>query len=535
MARRVTRRGFLKIAGAGAAAVGAGRGLASSGGRALGTELLTTTAVAPYESPVTPERVAFLRGRPYRNVALNVMLVKAAIGTCVKYHIFRWGQETGAMVNFVEVPVDALHHEIFADLATGAARYDGYMTAAWYYGDFFVPMEPYIVPLDEFLGDRRHPLWRPSDMLASMRALYTWDGRQYGALLGADCGILYFREDILTRPDYQKRFKAHSGYDLPVPPKTLDQLHDIAAFFTGWDWNGDGQPDWGIALHGMAGERDIFDFLTLAAPYVISPDNKSFWFNPDTMEPYINSEGHISALEDYAKFGKDGPPALLQAPVEQGWQLFLAGHSVLEPAWGDLATSTQDTQLSKIRGKVGAAPIPGTKKAFNPATAEWKAYPSNQVANTSGGSWHLVLSRHSKNKDAMYDLMAFIANKKNASFNAANRWTGVRPSALYEYPPPYGTGSIEEYERNGWNTHDVKSFLEAHYKTLTNPLQETYLRIPGATEYLHELVANVSAALAEQMTPRAALDDVAQKWQKITDRHGRDTQLALYRKSMGLR
>jgi hypothetical protein len=52
---------------------------------------------------------------------------------------------------------------------------------------------------------------------------------------------------------------------------------------------------------------------------------------------------------------------------------------------------------------------------------------------------------------------------------------------------------------------------------------------------LHELVVNVSAVLGEQMTPRAALDDVAKKWQKITDRRGRDTQLAFYRKSIGMR
>lgn len=35
--------------------------------------------------------------------------------------------------------------------------------------------------------------------------------------------------------------------------------------------------------------------------------------------------------------------------------------------------------------------------------------------------------------------------------------------------------------------HDVKTFTDAYYKSLTNPLQETYLCIPGAPEYWHEL------------------------------------------------
>ncbi len=531
--RRVTRREFLKIAG-GAAALGAGGTVLSSPGRSEAANVLDSSPAVPYESPVTPERVEFLSGRkPYIHVALNVMLAKAPIGNCVKYHIFRWGQETGARVNFMEVPVEALHHEIFADLTTGAERYDGYMTAAWFYGDFFVPMQPYIVPLDDFITDRRHPFWVPTDQLASMRTLYTWDGRQYGTPLGADCQILYFREDILTRPDYRTQFKSNYGYDLPAPPKTVDQMHDIADFFTGWDWNGDSQIDWGMAPHAITGELELFDFLTLAAPFIVSPDNKSFWFSLDTMEPYVNSEGLVRALEDYARFAKNGTPAMLQGPVEQAWQVFLAGHSIMAPAWGDLAALAQDQKTSKIRGKVGAAPIPGTKQAFNPATAEWKTYPSNQVTNLSGGSWHLVLSRFSKNKEAMYDLMAFLANNKNAVYNATNPWTGVRPSTIYEYPPPHGTGRIEEYVKSGWHSHDIKAFLDATYTSLTAPLRQTYLRIPGTSEYLHELAVNVSAVLAEQMTPRAALDDVAKKWQKITDRRGRDTQLAFYRKSIG--
>jgi multiple sugar transport system substrate-binding protein len=104
----------------------------------------------------------------------------------------------------------------------------------------------------------------------------------------------------------------------------------------------------------------------------------------------------------------------------------------------------------------------------------------------------------------------------------------------YEFLPPTGNGSIAEYEKQGWNAHDVKAFTSAYYKSLTAPLQETYLRIPGAAEYWHELDVNVSAVLAGQMKSKAALDDVAAKWQKITDRLGKASQRDLYRKSIGL-
>ena len=35
----------------------------------------------------------------------------------------------------------------------------------------------------------------------------------------------------------------------------MDEMHDVADFFTGWDWNGDGQSDWGIALHAKVNEQ----------------------------------------------------------------------------------------------------------------------------------------------------------------------------------------------------------------------------------------------------------------------------------------
>ena len=534
MTKRVTRRGFIKIAGIGAAALGAGGGVLSTQRHGDAAELLESSPVAPYESPITPQRVEFLKGKPYKGVTINVLVLKATVGDGVKYHVPHWQEETGGKINVAEVPIETLHQQIFQDLSTGLGRYDAYMTGAWFYGDFFVGKEPYVVPLEDFIKDPKHGYWVPADQIPSMRTLYTWEGRQYGALFDADCQILYYREDAFTKPENQQKFKAKYGYDLPVPPKTMDQMHDVADFFTGWDWNGDGQPDYGISLHAKVNEQGFFHFLTLAAPYVISPENKSFWFNPDTMEPYINSEGHLKALEDYAKFVKNGPRAMLQWTLSQGWNLFLAGHSAMEPTWGDLPTIAQDPKASKVQGKVGAAPIPGVKRAFNPATGQWKDYTLNQAANVNGGSWHLLLSRYSKQKEATYDFMSFMANRKSAFFNATNGWTGVQPSMPYEFLPPYGNGSIKEYEKFGWNAHDAKAFTDAYYKSLTSPVQETYLRIPGAAEYWHELDVNISAALAGQMSQKAALDDVAKKWQKITERYGKESQRTLYRKSIGL-
>jgi hypothetical protein len=44
---------------------------------------------------------------------------------------------------------------------------------------------------------------------------------------------------------------------------------------------------------------------------------------------------------------------------------------------------------------MGAAPIPGTTEAFNPIAGQWKKYQLNQIGNTNGWPWRLVISRMS--------------------------------------------------------------------------------------------------------------------------------------------
>ena len=435
-------------------------------------------------------------------------------------------------VNITKVPIDTLHQEIFGDLK-GAGKYDAYQTAAWYYGDFFTSEEPTIVEIAPFLKDPKYPYWDPDQFLPAMKRLYTWQGKLYGVLFDADAQILYYRKDVLGNAGYQEKFKGKLGYDLPNPPKTMKEMHDVASFFTGWDWNGDGKDDWGISLHAKPNEQGFFHFLTLAAPYVVSPKNKYFYFNPDDMKPLINSEGHLRALEEYVKFLPNGPEEQIGWTLEQGWNVFLSGHAVMEPTWGDLPTLAQDRARSSVQGRVGATIIPGTTEAFNPLTNQWEKTSLNTVGNTNGGSWHCVISRLSKQKEAAYDFLAFMANKKNAFFNVVTGWTGVQPAMKYEYFPPVGTGNVEEWVNQGWDKADAIAYLNAYYANLVLPEQEIYLRIPGAADYWHELDVRISSVLAGKTKPKEALDDIYQAWEQITDRYGRESQKKLYAESYG--
>jgi multiple sugar transport system substrate-binding protein len=523
---RMTRRRFIRRA----AQLGLSAALVSgivATSSAASDDFLDSSPAAPNESPITRERADYLNSKPYKDTTINVMALRSAVGDCVEYHAPRWEEETGAHVNIAKIPIDTLHKEIFADLK-GPGQYDAYQTAAWYYGDFFTSDQPDIVEIAPFLKDPRFPYWDPDQFLPAMKRLYTWQGKLYGVLFDADCQILYYRKDVLGNTSYQEKFKSKLGYDLPNPPKNMKEMHDVASFFTGWDWNGDGKDDWGISLHAKVNVQGFFHFLTLAAPYVVSPNNKYFYFNPDDMKPLINSEGHLRALEDYVKFLSNGPKEQIGWTLPEGWKPFLSGHAVMEATWGDLPTLAQDRAHSSVQGRVGASIIPGTTEAFNPLTGQWEQFPLNVVGNTNGGTWHCVISRLSKQKEATYDFLAFMANKKNAFFNCVNGWTGVQPAMKYEYFPPVGSGSVVEWENQGWDKADALVYLQAYYQNLVLPEQEIYLRIPGAADYWHELDVRISSVLAGKTQPKEALDDIYQAWEQITDRIGRESQKKLY-------
>ena len=61
---------------------------------------------AKYESPVTAERIAFLKTKPFKGKTINVMVLKATVGDGLKYHVPHWEEETGGTVKVAEVTIE---------------------------------------------------------------------------------------------------------------------------------------------------------------------------------------------------------------------------------------------------------------------------------------------------------------------------------------------------------------------------------------------------------------------------------------------
>lgn len=450
-----------------------------------------------------------------------------------------WQELTGATLSIVEMPLAEQLPTTINDLRLGLGQFDGFIQGAWYMGEYVTP--GFIVPVDDFIADPRFPQWNPDWWPPSLREIHTWGDQIYGTLNDSDGQVLYWRHDILSDPEWQARYQAEVGSPMPFPIQTWDDVIAIARFFNGKNWdNTDPDPDSGIVMHFRVNEQGMFHYMSMSAAYVVRPGKtvdrctNNYWFDPATMEPLINSEGHVRALEKLIELANYGPPAQVGWDLGTAWDWFLRGKAIFVFSWGDVGSLVQDPARSQIKGKLGASVLPGSREVYNMCTNTWEVLAEpNVVGNTTGGSWHGVISARSPNPEVVYSLYALMATEPVSLWNVNRGWTGVDPGVSIHFLPPRGTASIEGYLAEGWNESDLKFYLDAYYNNFFAETMLPYLRINGAEEYWRALDRNLSEAMVGRLSPREALDRTARAWDEITNRRGRDLQLKQYQESIG--
>jgi multiple sugar transport system substrate-binding protein len=451
---------------------------------------------------------------------------------------------TGATYDIVEIPFAEMREKIFTDFQTGANQYDMIINCSNFYGDYIA--NDFIQPLDPWFDDPRMPQWDRESMSASIANLHKWGDQWYGTSYDHDAQILYYRKDIIEDPEWQAAYKEETGEDMPVAMDTWEDVLKIAQFFNGKDWNGDGDPDDGITLHLKVGGQGFFHFMALSAPYVTIPApgddptevtkyHNIYYFDPDTMEPLINSPGHVKALEMLLALSKAGPSAMWGWSLGEAWADFLSGNAIMTFSWGDVGSLAQDPTQSVIQGKVGARGIPGTKQPYDMEKQEFlNLEQANLVGNQVGCSWHPVISKNAENPDLVYYWMALMAAQPINHWLVQYGWTGVDPGTSYDWLPPNGTATIDDYVAAGWNEVDAKSYVDAYTDNFFKyPIFQTYIRIPATTEMMTAWDIHLSEAVTGQISPQEALDRTKDDWNRIIDDYGREELLELYQASIG--
>jgi multiple sugar transport system substrate-binding protein len=444
---------------------------------------------------------------------------------------------TGAKVNIIAQPVAESFPILLDDAASGTNQFDAAMIGMWWLGDLVAG--DYIMPFDDFYADTsgKFPQFNFDDELPGVRALRVYDGKKYVVPYDADGQVLYYRRDVLTDATHMSEYKAATGNDLRVP-QTWEELRDIATYFKGKDLNGDGEGDHGITMHLKVGGQGMFHYFSLSAPYVIGPENTNlYWFDTETMDPLVESEGHKRAINLLQELYGLGPEAQAGWALGEAWQYFLDGKAVFTFSWGDVAALAVERN-SYVKGKIGTVQLPGTLAYVNPKTGqEYPVEAPNIVGNTTGGSWAAVIMKASDEPELAYYFLALMATEPKQRFYATRGTDGVDPGRLSQMPPeavPEGTGDVADYTSYGWEAQDAIDYVQAYYNNYQNPLQLPFLRIPGTFEYWTSMDVRLSEAITGQSTPEEALANAAQDFRDINDRLGVEQQLDIYRKSLGL-
>ncbi|HSV30428.1 MAG TPA: extracellular solute-binding protein [Atribacteraceae bacterium] len=475
---------------------------------------------------------ALLASLPYEGVNLVVVTQTGPFiaGPLIE-HSQEWTEMTGGTVEVIEVPYGDLYSKIMTSFVTGVAAFDIIVVSATWLPDF----TPHLIPLDDYIANpETDPDW--ADIMPAFQELVMWGEHKYALPLDGDTHTLFYRRDIFQDAENQANFKEKYGYDLRVP-ETMDELYDVAEFFTGWDWNGDGAPDYGWAQPMMRGTQSHWWFWNFTAPFSVMPGGPDkyrgvLYFDPETMEPLINQEGFVRGLTLYRDMAKFGPPGMLGWDVSQIRASAPGGNIAMWMEWGAFPGLSQDPEVAHpdMIGNNGSAQRPGSLEVWDRETQAWVTMEEvNRAPVLSFGGWVAGITQTAANPDAAFDFIRFMASPETSIKDVVRGDTGYNPYRFSHVK------NLDAWLAAGFGEQDAIDYLAAIEADMVHPNAMSDLRIPGKAEYVDTILDRyVSMVLAGELEPREALDIVYEEWEKITDRLGREQQLASYRTMLGL-
>lgn len=356
-----------------------------------------------------------------------------------------------------------------------------------------------------------------------------WSGGYYALPYDGDTVTLYYRKDLFEDADNRARFEAQFGYPLE-PPTTWDRFRDAGRFFNGWDWDGDGEPEYGIAGSRLVNSSSMLIFLSRAAAYAKHPEDPAYYFDPDTMAPRIDSPGFVRALEEYVEALEYGPPGMINFAASDVRRHFIEGRVALAIDWANIGIDGEASPLSVVRGKVGYAPLPGAERVYDARAGThsggWDERPN--AAASMVGNYLFLVNRASKNADLAFAFAAHMASREVTGRLVVTAGTGINPSRHSHLSEPAG------WRDQGFSVEAAERYLGTIDQALANPNHVFDIRIPGSARYYKALDQALYRALSGERTAADALAEAASEWRAITDSLGRERQIELHRASLNL-
>ena len=131
--------------------------------------------------------------------------------------------------------------------------------------------------------------------------------------------------------------------------------------------------------------------------------------------------------------------------------------------------------------------------------------------------------------------------KRKAAWSAAahlggkdlSLWTAAYPSGFQPYRKSHF--QFDEWVAAGYDLAFVEDYLGSNADSYDHPNAAIEPRIPGIFQYYSVAEDELARGFAGQYTSaQATADAIAAAWEKITDQIGRESQIKLYKESLGI-
>ena len=429
-----------------------------------------------------------------------------------------WEKYTGAKINWIDLAQADYNPRLQQAIATGTVDFDIIEMGAPFEGDtagkgLLDEMPDWVkkqIEMDDYVNYLKAPVG-------------TWGGKTYRVTIDGDSHTMAYRKDY---------FGEGSISGMKAAPTKWAQVNEVSKKLKGQKDPLTKQDAVGFLdpLKGWGG----FGFYFLedrATAYVKYPGNPAWLFEADTMNPMVNNPGWVQAIQDVMDNIPNLPADQINAdPGTTAFQQFLAGTGSSICWWGDVGSSAKTSDTSVVGDVIGFSINPGADKVYNPTTKAWEEK-ENFAPNMAYLGWGIyVTNRVSKDelkRKAAWSAAAHLGGKD------LSLWTTAYPSGFQPYRNSHF--NYDEWAAAGYDKAYISNYLGSQGDSYNHPNAAIEPRIPGIFQYYSVAEDELAKGYAgKYKTAQETADAIAAAWEKITDQIGRDSQIKLYKASLGL-
>jgi multiple sugar transport system substrate-binding protein len=347
------------------------------------------------------------------------------------------------------------------------------------------------------------------------------DGQIIALPLGSPLLTIAARADLFEHINEQPPV---TWEDYERVAKKLAELADGAAE------SGGTAKHWYGAVEPLADGFRWWTLLARAAPYARSPNYYSALFDVESFEPLIAGPPFVRALEELraaANLNCRADGSLVMVDPATAWRMLQGGECGLALTWPTAADGQERAHENRA---LLFAELPGSRNVFDIGNRAWQpraAGDSGRVPLVGGAGRVVSIVGTTRNVPSAQRLAAWLSGPEMSSqVSKASPAVTLFSTRHLANPAPWAAAHIEAAA--------ARQLAEVTQQALAREIGLAVPRIPGIDEYLQALDDAVADALSGKAPCAAALTAAAERWRAITERRGRDAQLAAYRASLRL-